>query len=90
MDIQKDYSALERTLMASVSPYHCIIEASRQLEEAGFEKLSLTGCWKLESDHGYYLPVFDSSPCRSITIRAASPNRMEKMMIGRNCPSASA
>jgi len=61
MDIQKDYLALERLLMASVSPYHCILEASRQLEESGFEKLSLTGDWTLEADHGYYLPVFDSS-----------------------------
>lgn len=61
MDIQKDYTTLERTLMASVSPYHCIFEASRQLEESGFTRLSLTDNWKLEPNHGYYLPIFDSS-----------------------------
>ena len=27
-------SVLQHTLQASVSPYHCIMEASRQLEEA--------------------------------------------------------
>ena len=54
-------SVLQHTLQASVSPYHCIMEASRQLEEAGFQPLTLTGTWNLKEEQGYYLPVFDSS-----------------------------
>lgn len=61
MNIEHDYLALKRLLMAGVSPYHCIIEASRQLNDAGFQPLSLTDTWNLTPNQGYYLPVFDSS-----------------------------
>ena len=61
MNIEKDLSTLEHTLLSSVSPYHCIMEVSRQLDQAGFNALTLTGSWNLEPGHGYYLPVFDSS-----------------------------
>ena len=54
-------SVLQHTLQASVSPYHCIMEASRQLEEAGFQPFTLTGTWNLKEEQGYYLPVFASS-----------------------------
>lgn len=58
---QKDLKRLEQTLMASVSPYHCVLEGITQLKEAGFEELSLSGSWNLERGKSYYLPVFDSS-----------------------------
>ena len=45
-------SVLQHTLQASVSPYHCIMEASRQLEEAGFQPLTLTGTWNLKEEQG--------------------------------------
>ena len=64
-------SVLQHTLQASVSPYHCIMEASRQLEEAGFQPLTLTGTWNLKEEQGYYLPVFDSS-LMAFTIHAFS------------------
>lgn len=52
---------LMETLSASVSPYHCVQESARQLKEAGFNELALTGDWKLEEGGRYYVPVFDSS-----------------------------
>lgn len=58
---QRDLKRLEQTLMASVSPYHCILEGITQLKEAGFEELSLSGSWNLERGKSYYIPVFDSS-----------------------------
>ena len=38
-------NTLSQTLEASVSPYHCIKEATRQLTEASFHSLSLTGTY---------------------------------------------
>lgn len=58
---QKELKRLEQTLAASVSPYHCILESMKQLEEAGFQELGLAGSWKLEQGKSYYLSVFDSS-----------------------------
>ena len=61
MDIKQDLSLLKQTADKSVSPYHCILEAERQLIEAGFSKLELTGDWSLIRGHSYYVPVFDST-----------------------------
>lgn len=58
---QKELRRLEQTLMASVSPYHCILESEAQLKAAGFEQLELAESWKLEPGKSYYVPVFDSS-----------------------------
>ncbi len=54
-------NTLSQTLEASVSPYHCIKEATRQLTEASFHSLSLTAPWHLSPGQGYYVPIFDSS-----------------------------
>ncbi|MDO5417852.1 MAG: M18 family aminopeptidase [Lachnospiraceae bacterium] len=52
---------LTRTLEASVSPYHCIQEAERQLSEAGFTPLALTKNWELAPNGRYYINAFDST-----------------------------
>lgn len=52
---------LKNTLQASVSPYHCIIESSSQLKEAGFEELPLNTPWKLQEGGSYYINAFDST-----------------------------
>lgn len=52
---------LSRTLEASVSPYHCIMEAERQLAEAGFTALSLQQSWNLAPGGHYRINVFDST-----------------------------
>lgn len=61
MNTEHTLDILSKTLASSVSPYHCIKEAKRQLKEASFHPLNLTDTWSLEAGHGYYLPVFDSS-----------------------------
>ncbi len=52
---------LSRTLEASVSPYHCIMEAERQLAEAGFTSLSLCQPWDLAPGGRYMVNAFDST-----------------------------
>lgn len=52
---------LSRTLEASVSPYHCIMEAERQLAEAGFTSLSLSQPWDLTPGGRYMVNAFDST-----------------------------
>ncbi len=52
---------LEELLKAGVSPYHCVLHASRMLEEAGFTELALTETWKPEPGHGYFVRLFDST-----------------------------
>lgn len=49
------------TLEASVSPYHCIQEAARQLREASFAPLSLTEGWELAPGGRYFINAFDST-----------------------------
>lgn len=61
MNMEHTPDILSKTLEASVSPYHCIKEAKRQLKEASFHPLDLTDTWSPEAGCGYYLPVFDSS-----------------------------
>lgn len=52
---------LETLVAASVSPYHCIMEAASQLTQAGFEELSLAAPWELLKGHSYYINAFDST-----------------------------
>lgn len=52
---------LEALISASVSPYHCIMAAEKQLSDAGFKKLPLASAWSLEKGRSYYINVFDST-----------------------------
>ena len=52
---------LDSLIAASVSPYHCIMAASKQLSSAGFQKLPLAAPWKLQKGESYYINVFDST-----------------------------
>ena len=61
MNTEKDINQLTSLLMRSVSPFHCVLAASRFLEQKGFTRLDLTDAWDLKPEQGYYLPVFDSS-----------------------------
>ena len=61
MNTEQVLPSLSDLLSASVSPYHCILESCRQLEDAGFHALSLADTWDLQPDNGYFLPIFDSS-----------------------------
>jgi len=61
MNTGKDIKQLAHLLSHSVSPFHCVLTASGFLKDAGFTRLCLTDVWNLEAQHGYYLPVFDSS-----------------------------
>ena len=56
-----DMKQLERLISASVSPYHCIMTAAASLDGAGFTELSLSGSWKLEQGHSYYIKAYDST-----------------------------
>lgn len=56
-----DMKQLERLISASVSPYHCIMTAAASLGGAGFTELSLSGSWKLEQGHSYYIKAYDST-----------------------------
>ena len=47
MNTEQALQILSKTLTASVSPYHCIKESKRQLDEASFHPLSLTKSWNL-------------------------------------------
>ncbi len=61
MNTEKEINRLTGLILGSVSPFHCILTASRFLEQEGFTRLDLTGAWDLKPAKGYYLPVFDSS-----------------------------
>jgi aspartyl aminopeptidase len=52
---------LDSLVAASVSPYHCIMAASKQLSDAGFLELPLSASWKLLKGESYYINVFDST-----------------------------
>lgn len=52
---------LEKLIDASVSPYHCIMDAASQLDAAGFTELSLSGEWELEKGGSYYIKAYDST-----------------------------
>lgn len=52
---------LKRLITASVSPYHCIMAAARDLDGAGFTELPLAGSWNLKKGHSYYIKAFDST-----------------------------
>lgn len=52
---------LKQTIEASVSPFHCILESSRQLKEAGFEELELGKRWTLAPGGSYFVNCYDST-----------------------------
>lgn len=58
---QLTLNRLCHTLEASVSPYHGIQEAARQLMEAGYATLSLGDAWKLQANGRYLVNAFDST-----------------------------
>ncbi len=61
MNLTEDTKQLITLIDAGVSPFHCVMEAERFLLVAGFAPLELTGRWKLQPGHGYFLPLFDST-----------------------------
>lgn len=50
-----------RTLEASVSPYHCVMEAEDQLSRAGFIPLPFDKPWTLKGGERYWINIFDST-----------------------------
>lgn len=54
---------LKELISASVSPYHCILEAEKRLSKAGFLPLNLGERWydKLKLGGSYYVRAFDST-----------------------------
>lgn len=56
-----DIKQLTALISASVSPFHCILEAEKQLLSLGFQSLLFTEPWELEEGHSYYTKAFDSS-----------------------------
>lgn len=61
MSNHTEIQALGQMVQASTSPYHSILEASRQLHQEGFEELSLSSSWTLKKGGAYYVNVFDST-----------------------------
>lgn len=64
MDIEqrrKTADGLTKRIEASTSPFHSIIYAVNELEEAGFEKLELGNRWKIERGRKYYVDVYGST-----------------------------
>lgn len=56
-----EIDSLNSLIQSSVSPYHCIQEASRRLSEAGFTKLTLHKPWSLKAGGAYFVPAYDST-----------------------------
>ena len=56
-----EIASLKSLIHASVSPYHCILEASRRLSDAGFTRLELQKPWKLTAGGAYFVPAYDST-----------------------------
>lgn len=56
-----EIDSLKSLIQASVSPYHCIKEASRRLSEAGFTELPLQKPWRLTPGGAYFVPAYDST-----------------------------
>lgn len=54
-------SRLFELLKASVSPYHTVLAAAKQLEEAGFTQLSMKDAWNLQGKGKYYVIHRDSA-----------------------------
>ena len=52
MNTEKDINQLTSLLMRSVSPFHCVLAASRFLEQKGFTRLDLTDAWDLKPGAG--------------------------------------
>lgn len=48
-------------LKESVSPFHAVEAAAKQLKSAGFQELVLEQSWKLENGKGYYLKIYGSA-----------------------------
>lgn len=59
--LEETQTRLIKTLKASVSPYHGIAEAQRQLFSAGFQPLALTVPWTLVPGGRYMVNAFDST-----------------------------
>lgn len=57
----KHMKQLERLIAASVSPYHCIMAAAGDLNDAGFTELPLSGSFQVEPGHSYYVKAYDST-----------------------------
>lgn len=57
----KEILQLKQAVASAVSPYHCILDASRQLAEAGFRELPLDKPWQLNKGGQYFINVFDST-----------------------------
>ena len=57
-----EIDSLKSLIHASVSPYHCILEASRRtFVDAGFTRLELQKPWKLTAGGAYFVPAYDST-----------------------------
>lgn len=56
-----EIDSLNSLIQASISPYHCIQEASRRLSEAGFTELQLHKPWVLKAGGAYFVPAYDST-----------------------------
>lgn len=56
-----EIDSLKSLIKASVSPYHCIQEASRRLSQAGFERLELSKPWNINPGGAYFVPAYDST-----------------------------
>ena len=52
---------LEELIAASVSPYHCIQAAVKQLTAGEFKELPLAESWELKQGGSYYINAFDST-----------------------------
>ena len=55
---ENELKRLEETVMASVSPYHCILERKAQLEKAGFQALELGGRVEIRAWKGILCSCF--------------------------------
>lgn len=59
--MSQDIKQLCKMLERSVSPFHAVAEAAKQLAKAGFDELSLDKTWELQNGKGYYVKAYDSA-----------------------------
>lgn len=59
--MSQEIKQLCKMLEKSVSPFHAVFEAVKQLDKAGFEELVPDGEWKLCNGKGYYVKVYESA-----------------------------
>lgn len=73
--MNENYDVFLKLLTEGTSPYHVILSTKEELENNGFEKLSMTDEWKLSFEKDYYVEAYGTTV---IAFRVPAKDIMEK------------